>query len=254
MLESLSLLHLVLLLLAGVIAGFVNTLAGGGSFLTLPALMMLGMPADVANGSNRVGVLIQSLAGAKGFDKHGKLDRSAVVSILVPTLGGALLGSLVASYLPTGILKPVLLITMVLMALVMVFKPSVVAPPPGTVPKTLSESRSGYAWLFVAGLYGGFIQAGVGFILLVAFAGALRYDLMQSNALKMVCTSLFSMVALAVFVARGQVLWIPGLVLGVAQVVGVQLSIRFVLTVPQSVLRWLLLIIVIAVCIAAWFS
>ncbi len=254
MLESLSLLHLFLLVIAGVIAGFVNTLAGGGSFLTLPALMMLGMPADVANGTNRVGVLIQSLAGVKGFDRHGMFDRAAVVSVLAPTLTGALAGAVTASYLPTTILKPVLLVTMILMAVVMVVKPSVVSPPEGTVPKRPSESPSGYAWLFFAGLYGGFIQAGVGFILLVALSGALRYDLIRANALKMACTALFSIVALSVFVLRDQVQWLPGLVLALAQVIGVQLSVRFALRVSQTVLRWLLLVMVIAVSVAAWFS
>lgn len=254
MFEDFNLLTLCLLLIAGVVAGFINTLAGGGSFLTLPALMMLGMPADVANGTNRVGVLIQSLAGVKGFDSHGKFDRSAVTSILLPTLSGALVGALTASFLPTTILKPVLLATMIVMALIMVLKPSVVAPPPGTVPKRLSEAPSGYVWLFGAGLYGGFIQAGVGFILLVTLAGVLRYDLVRSNALKMACTALFSIVALAVFVARGQVQWLPGLLLAAAQVVGVHLSVRFALQVSQSVLRWLLLVMVVAVCIAAWFS
>lgn len=252
--EDLNTLTLGLLVIAGIVAGFINTLAGGGSFLTLPALMMLGMPADVANGTNRVGVLIQSLAGVKGFDRHGMFDRGGVVSVLVPTLVGSLLGALVASFLPTTILKPVLLATMVLMALVMVLRPAVVAPPEGTVPKRLSESPSGYAWLFFAGLYGGFIQAGVGFILIVALAGALRYDLVRSNALKMACTALFSLVALSVFVWRDQVLWLPGLALAGAQVIGVQLSVRFALRESQSVLRWLLLVMVVAVCIAAWFS
>ncbi|MDF1782294.1 MAG: sulfite exporter TauE/SafE family protein [Alcanivoracaceae bacterium] len=254
MIEDLNTLTLLLLICAGVVAGFINTLAGGGSFLTLPALMMLGMPADVANGTNRVGVLIQSLAGVKGFDRHGALDRGAVIQILIPTFIGSLIGALTASYLPAEILKPVLLTTMIVMAITMVVKPSMVAPSEGTTPKSLSESPSGYAWLFAAGLYGGFIQAGVGFILIVALAGALRYDLVRSNALKMACTALFSIVALAVFVARDQVQWVPGLVLAAAQVVGVQLSVKFALNVSQAVLRWVLLVLVIAVCIAAWFS
>ena len=252
--DDLNLLTLCLLVGAGIVAGFINTLAGGGSFLTLPALMMLGMPADVANGTNRVGVLIQSLAGVKGFDRHGVLDRGAIVQILVPTFAGSLAGALIASYLPAGILKPVLLATMILMAAVMVLRPATVAPPEGTAPKKLSESPAGYVWLFAAGLYGGFIQAGVGFILIAALAGVLRYDLVRSNALKMACTSLFSVVALAVFVLRDQVHWLPGLVLAGAQVIGVQLSVRFALRVSQQVLRWILLAMVLAVCVAAWFS
>ena len=90
---ELSLLMIVLLVMTGVLAGFINTLAGGGSMLTLPALMMLGMPADVANATNRVGVLMQSVTGAKGFSDQDKLDHNAVLPILVPTVIGALVGS-----------------------------------------------------------------------------------------------------------------------------------------------------------------
>ena len=100
--------------------------------LTLPALMMFGMPADVANGTNRVGVLLQSLAGVKGFKDKDRLDSAAVLPVLAPTLVGALFGSLAASYLPVTLLKPTLLIAMVAMALVMLVKPGVVAPPEGT--------------------------------------------------------------------------------------------------------------------------
>lgn len=254
MFDDISLLMLALMMVVGIVAGFINTLAGGGSFLTLPVLMMLGMPADVANGTNRVGVLVQSLAGVRGFDRHGALDRGAVVQILIPTFVGSLAGALVASFLPPAVLKPVLLVTMVAMALLMVVRPTVVAPPAGTAPKRLADAPAGYLWLFAAGLYGGFIQAGVGFILIVALAGVLRYDLVQSNALKMACTALFSVVALGVFVIRGQVQWLPGLVLALAQVIGVQLSVRFALQVSRVVLRWVLLALVLAVCVAAWFS
>lgn len=254
MFDDISLLMLALMMVVGIVAGFINTLAGGGSFLTLPVLMMLGMPADVANGTNRVGVLVQSLAGVRGFDRHGALDRGAVVQILIPTFVGSLAGALVASFLPPAVLKPVLLVTMVAMAVLMVVRPTVVAPPAGTAPRRLADAPAGYLWLFAAGLYGGFIQAGVGFILIVALAGVLRYDLVQSNALKMACTALFSVVALGVFVIRGQVQWLPGLVLALAQVIGVQLSVRFALQVSQVVLRWVLLALVLAVCVAAWFS
>lgn len=247
-------LTFALLIGSGVIAGFINTLAGGGSFLTLPALMLLGMPADVANGTNRVGVLIQSLEGARGFDRHGALDRSAILAILVPTLTGSVVGALLAARLPVDILKPVLLGTMVAMALLMVLRPNVVAPPPGTPVRRLRETPSGFVWLFVAGLYGGFVQAGVGFVLITALAGILRYDLLRTNALKMVCTAAFSVMALAVFVWHDQVLWVPGLVLAAGTVLGVRLSVRFALNVSQQVLRWFLLVLVVAVCLAAWLA
>lgn len=250
---QLSLLNGAALLVAGLIGGFINTLAGGGSMLTLPALMMLGMPADIANATNRVGVLLQSLTGAKGFRDNDRLDSSAIPPILLPTLGGALVGSLAASYLPVWLLKPTLLAAMVSMALVMLLRPEVVAPPDGTVPFRVKEKPLAALGLFFAGVYGGFVQAGVGFILIAALAGGLRYDLVRSNALKLVCTAAFSVVALAVFILRDQVLWLPGLMLAGGTVVGAMLSVRFAIHVPQTTLKWILFVMVSMTCAAAYF-
>lgn len=239
------------LVAAGLIGGFINTLAGGGSMLTLPALMMLGMPADIANATNRVGVLLQSLTGVKGFRDNDRLDSGAIIPVLVPTLIGALVGSLAASFLPLWVLKPTLLLAMVGMALIMVIFPGVVAPPVGTPAYKVRERPGAIAGLFVAGVYGGFVQAGVGFILIAALAGGLRYDLVRSNALKLVCTAAFSIVALAVFIARDQVLWVPGLILAAGTVVGAMVSVRFAINVSQTTLKWILLVMVSITCGAA---
>ena len=250
---ELSFLGVVGLLIAGLVGGFINTLAGGGSMLTLPALMMMGMPADFANATNRVGVLLQSITAIKGFKDHDRLDSAAILPMLTPTLVGALLGSLAASFLPIWLLKPTLLTCMIFMALVMLVKPDMVAPPSGTKPYTLLERPGAAIGLFFAGIYGGFIQAGVGFILLAALAGGLRYDLVRANALKMVATAVFSVVALVVFIAQDQVLWIPGFILATGTVAGASLSVKFAINVSQSTLKWLLFIMVSITCGAAFF-
>lgn len=243
--EPLTILGLVL---AGLFGGFINTLAGGGSMLTLPALMMLGMPADIANATNRIGVFLQSVTSAKGFKDEGRLDSAAIGPILVPTLIGALVGSLAASYLPVWLLKPTLLCSMVLMAAVMLLRPDTLSPPEGTKPKKLKETPVAIAALFFAGVYGGFVQAGVGFMLIAALAGSLRYDLVRTNALKTVCTGVFSGVALVVFVVRGQVLWVPGLILATGTVLGAMISVRFAVKVSQNTLKWVLLVMVTITC------
>ena len=248
MVYELSVLMVGLLFIAGILSGFINTLAGGGSMLTLPAMMLLGMPADIANGTNRVGVLMQSITGARGFDDQDRLDRSAILPALVPTVTGALAGSLLASYLPGWLLEPVLLGSMVIMALVMVVRPETVAPPEGTAPCRLVDRPMAAAGLFLAGVYGGFVQAGVGFMLIAALAGGLRYDLVRTNALKTVCTGVFSLVALLVFTLRGQVWWIPGLVLAAGSILGAMASVRFAINVSQNTLKWLLFVMVTATC------
>jgi uncharacterized membrane protein YfcA len=249
-----SVYSVLLLAGAGYLAGFINTIAGGGSMLTLPAFMMLGLPADIANGTNRVGILMQSLAGTRGFYKAGKLAPETIIPTLIPTLGGSLAGSLMASYLPVTWLKPALLGTMLAMALLMLLQPSVVAPPPGTPAYALRDRPLAWLGLFAAGLYGGFVQAGVGFILIAALAGGLRYDLVRTNALKMAITATLTLVALGVFIARGQVLWIPGLLMAAGTVIGAVTSVKFAIAVPQSVLKWVLFGMVLISCAGAWFS
>ena len=251
---ELTVVSVSLLVVAGFLAGFINTIAGGGSMLTLPAFMMLGLPADIANATNRVGILMQSIAGARGFHAKGKLAPATIVPALVPTLLGSLLGSLLASYMPVTWLKPALLGTMLAMAVLMLVKPSAVAPPEGTPAYTLRERPMAAFGLFIAGVYGGFVQAGVGFLLIAAVAGGLRYDLVRTNALKMAITAGLTIIALAVFIARGQVMWVPGLVMAVGTVAGASVSVQFAIKVPQAVLKWVLFVMVLLTCGGAYFS
>lgn len=243
-----------LLIGTGVAAGFINVLAGGGSFLTIPALMLLGIPADVANATNRVGVMLQSAEAVRGFNRHGKLAKDAIRPILTPTIAGALVGALAASYMPVTVLEPVILVTLIAMAIFLVVRPAAMTPPPETEPLSPRDSPAGLLGLFAAGVYGGFIQAGVGFVLLACLAGLLRYDLVRANALKMLATAVFTAVALVVFIARDQILWVPGMLLGAGSVIGAQLAVRFAIEVNQIVLRWLLLVTVVAVCVAVWLT
>ena len=233
---------------AGIVGGFINTIAGGGSMVTVPTLMLLGMPADHANGTNRLGILQQSVTGIRGYDRSKKLDKGAIVPMLVPTLSGAALGALSATWMPVGVLKPVLLGAMITIAVVMLVSPEVVAPPEGTRTYSLRERPLGFVMLFGGGLYGGFVQAGVGFVLIAALAAGLRYDLVRTNALKVVCTALFSIASLAVFIASGRVEWVSGSIVAVGMTAGALVGVRFALNVDHRLLRWVLLVMVCLTC------
>ncbi|MCH9784290.1 MAG: sulfite exporter TauE/SafE family protein [Gammaproteobacteria bacterium] len=242
------------LLGSGVIAGFINTLAGGGGLLILPLLMLTGMGPALANGTMRVGVLIQCLEGARQFHRHGSMPVAALPGIMVPTLAGALLGTLAASFLPITILEPVLLTTLVVMALVMVLKPSTLVAGPDEAPRGLASTPAAWAGLFVTGAYGGFAQAGVGFLLIAVLAGQLRYDLVRTNGLKLAITAGFTILALGIFVWRDQVAWLPGLLVAAGTLLGVRLGVGFAHKVSQRVLKWILLVMVVTVCAAAAFK
>jgi len=246
--------YYIILVVTGLVAGVINTLAGGGSNLTVPALMMVGMPADVANATNRLGVGLQCVVGVRGFKRHGKLDLTDALPIVGMTLGGGLVGSLAASYLPNTYLKPVLLGAMVIMALIILIRPSVVMAEDGEAVQRLNNRPQAKWILFVAGIYGGFVQAGVGFMLIAAIAGSLRYDLVRTNALKMLCTIGFTLIALMVFIVRGQVEWVPGLVLACGTMLGAHFAVKLAIKVSQKALKWFLFVMTLFACGAAMLT
>jgi uncharacterized membrane protein YfcA len=200
--------------------------------------MLLGLPADIANGTNRLSIVSQSFAGAHAYHREGKLELRAIGQVVVPSGFGSLFGALAAAAAPATVLEPVLIGTLVVVAVIMVAKPEP-RPKADDAPATLGWR--GMLALFAAGIYGGFIQAGVGFVLIAVLSGLLRYDLVRSNALKLTCTSLFGIVALVVFVLAGDVVWLPAVVLAVATVIGAELGVRFAVRVSERVLRWLVL-------------
>jgi len=248
-----SIAYYIILVVTGLAAGFINTLAGGGSNLTLPALMMTGMPADVANATNRVGIFLQCAVGVKSYQSHGKINTNDLIPVLIPTLVGGLVGAVLAAVLPATLLKPMLLIAMIGVAALIVFFPSVVAPEPGTPTYQMRDRPQAWIALFFTGIYGGFVQAGVGFLLITALAGTLRYDLIRSNALKLICTLAFTSVALIVFIVDGLVQWAPGLALAAGSMVGAAFAVKFSLNISQKTMKWFLLVMTIAASAAAMF-
>lgn len=251
MIEDLSYQSLAILAAAGVLATFVNVIAGGGGMIVLPVLMALGLPADVSNGTYRLAVVTQSIAGTAALRKEGKLDTSAIVPILIPTVLGASLGALLATWVPREVLKPIMLATMIVMAALIAFRRRTLIPGEG---RTLSPSEAprSYLGLFSAGVYGGFIQAGVGFLLLGVIVGTLRHDLISGNALKLVVTLAFGTVSLGIFIWAGLVSWAPALVLAASSILGARLGVRLMLKVPATGLRWFVFACVVATSIAAW--
>lgn len=246
-----SITLLFVLVLVGFIAGIINTLAAGGSNLTLPLLMVLGLPADVANGTNRVAVALQCAVGVKGFQRHNRLDVPAIWPILVPSLVGGALGSTAAAVIPVAALKPLLLGTILAMSLIMLIKPGFISPPDGTPVVSVANSRGAWWSLLLTGVYGGFVQAGVGFILLAVLAGVLRYDLVRANALKIVCSLAFTLISLVVFVYFDQVQWVPGLILALGTMLGAYVSVRFAVTAKHTTMKWFLFAMILVSCIAA---
>jgi len=248
---DITFLEIVMLLLAGFFGGIINILAGGGSNLTMPALMVMGMPADVANATNRLGVFLQALTGVAKFHQQDKLPKSDLKAILIPSLLGGLVGALIAVWAPLWLLKPLLLGTMLCVAGAMIVFPGMI-PDVSQQSLKVSESRWGFWGLFIAGVYGGFVQAGVGFVLLAVLSGGLHYDLVRANALKLLCTIGFTFVALSVFIYQDIVNWSFGLILSVGFIAGALTGVKFAIAVSAKTMRKALFALTLFACVAVY--
>lgn len=248
---ELTLWHYLAIAVLGIFASIINVLAGGGSNLILPLLMMFGIPPDIANGSNRVGIFFQSLFGIKGFHSAGRLPTADLRGILLPMTAGGLAGAALASVLPNQVLKPALLLTMLAVAALTLFKPQLLLTPQDAQPRRVADTPWACSLLFAAGVYGGFVQAGVGFLMLPLFAGVLHYELVRANALKLLCTLSFTTVALMVFIVQGQVWWMVGLVLAAGNALGAVIGVKTALKLSPNVMRWILFVMtLVAVAVA----
>jgi uncharacterized membrane protein YfcA len=123
--------------------------------------------------------------------------------------------------------------------------------PDGTPVVDVRDNRGAWWMLRFAGIYSGFVQAGVGFILLAALAGGLRYDLVRANALKMVCSLGSTLIALGVFLYFDMIRWVPGLVLAAGTMLGAWASVKFAVRAKQSTIKWFLFVMTLCSCVAA---
>lgn len=213
--------------------------------------MLAGLPADVANGTNRVGIILQSAAAARTFQRGGAiLDRATLPWLILPTLIGAGAGAALAAYMPADLLEPLLLGVLVFIAFLIVLVPSSLRTPGEGVEPRSPRRTSSALMLVGAGFYGGFIQAGVGFVLLTILGGALRFDLVRANLVKVLIVAALTTVALAIFIADGLVEWVPGLILGVASVAGAWIAARLATRRAGPWLRWVVLLSVVVSAVA----
>jgi uncharacterized membrane protein YfcA len=204
---------------AGFLAGFINTLAGSGSLVTLPLLIFIGLPANVANGTNRVGILLQGVIGADSFRRSDVFDGRGVLILGIPAVIGSLLGAQIAVNLNEELMERVIGIIMLLMLGVILLRPQRWLE--GEL-KRMQERPSIWALIlfFFIGIYGGFIQAGVGIFLLAGLVLGVGYDLVRANAVKVGINLFFTAFALLVFMGNDQVVWSVGLILAVGNMLG----------------------------------
>lgn len=237
--------------ITGFIAGFINTLAGSGSLITLPVLIMLGLPANVANGTNRVGILIQNIVAVAAFRRQGVLKFAGSHRLVIPAVLGAFVGAALAVELDEELLNTTIGILMILMLIV------VLARPRRWLEAHADGTQLAYLWqlpiYFGIGAYCGFIQAGAGIFLLAGLVLGSGFDLVRGNAMKNLIVLIVTIAALAVFIANDQVRWGLGLLLASGQAAGAWVAAHMAVKRGAAFVRWVL-IIILALSAVALFS
>lgn len=239
----------LLTIAAGFAAGFINTLAGSGSLITLPLLIFIGLPANVANGTNRVAILLQTMVAVDKFRRDKVLDVRRGLRLAAPAIVGAILGAQIAVNLNEEVMETVIGILMVVMLGVVLVRPKRWLT---GRPEMLGRQPG---WLqvvvfFLIGIYGGFIQAGVGIFLLAGLVLASGYELVGANAVKNLIVLVFTAFALIVFIINDQVEWLPGIVLALGNMLGAWVAARMAVKRGAEFVRWILITVIIVSAVA----
>jgi len=222
----------------GIVAGVINVIAGGGSSLTLPALIFLGLDSATANGTNRVGILIQSLFATLTFRKEKISGLNLSLRLAALTIPGAVLGALIAIRISDEWFQRILGLIMIGIIISML------------VPKAkhdITTAQGKKTWLiypimFAIGFYGGFIQVGVGFLIMAALYHLLKINLVFVNMHKVFITMIFTIPALLIFMWTDNVDWLLGLILAAGNGLGGWWAARISVKGGEKVIRYVMIV------------
>lgn len=230
--------------MTGIVAGFINTLAGGGSTLTLPVLILAGLPSPIANATNRVAILLQNVIGVWRFYRYDQLKVKPVLPITLAAVAGAIAGSFFAVKISTEHFDTLLGIIFIFILIVMLIPKSATRAAGKKIPPWLEII------IFMAiGFYGGLVQAGVGFLFLAGLNLIERYNLVRANAIKLFIILCYTLVAVFIFGFFGKIMWLYGLVLATGNMLGAYLGVISAVKKGEKLVRMVLFIAIIVACL-----
>jgi uncharacterized membrane protein YfcA len=229
----------IIVVAVGVVAGIINTLAAGGSLLVLPVLMAFGLSPNMANGTNRIAILLQNVVGVTSFHREGIMDFPSGFRLGIPSVLGAIAGAFIAVNLNDEVMSLAIAGVMILVFFLVLLQPnrwiqSHESHPP--VPFWVQAII-----FFVVGVYGGFIQAGVGIFLLTGLVLGSGYELVKANALKIFINLIYTPAALLIFFLHGDVHFLMGMVLAIGTMIGAWLGTKIAMKGGAAVIRYFLL-------------
>lgn len=252
LLEGLALWQLGLLSAVGIVAGFLNVMAGGGSLLTVPIMVFMGMPGPVANGTNRIAILAQNISAVTAFFKRGFAEFRLSLSLTACALPGAVAGAMVGTQLDGVWFNRTLAIIMIGVMLIMYFDRGGRATQ-ADHQATRKQLIRGHILMVGVGFYGGFIQIGVGFIIMPVLHRVMGFDLVRTNMHKVFIIACYSAAALLVFASRVEILWLVGLALALGNAIGGWLAATVQIERGEGIIKLIFHLVLVAFIIKLLF-
>jgi len=203
--SDIQLWHLIIVVFLGIAAAFINSVAGGGSILSLPFMIFTGMPTVMAHGTNRFGLIFGSFASYKFLKSKGHLTGTAIKSAIVPVAIGTLCGTMLAVSIPSRIFNGILAVAILIIPFKLRFSEEV-SKFPDSLDQNYPRPHS-FILFFLVGLYGGFIQVGTGLIMMYVFSRHANLTIYQVNALKSAMAFVILLIPLVAFIGIGMIHW-----------------------------------------------
>lgn len=239
-----TLIDFFVLIIAGVAVGFVNTLAGGGSTISLSVLMLMGLSPAVANGTNRIGIAIQNMVGVSSFKQQGVLETRKGLLLAIPATFGSIAGAYIAVDINETIFERAMAVILLVMLIFILFKPqNLIKEQTDLVNKKLNWKQ--YLLFFFIGLYGGFIHVGIGYFLLSALILGAGYELVKANAVKVLIVLVYTPFSLAVFIWNDMIDYKMGFSLAIGTSIGAFIASRMAVKKGAEFVRWVIVVIIL---------
>jgi uncharacterized membrane protein YfcA len=242
----------LILLGVGLFTGVINTLAGGGSLITLPLFIFMGLPSSEANATNRIGVFLQSLVAVGGFKSKGVSVFPYAFYVSITAVIGCIIGAYFAIDIKGPLFNKILAVVMVIVIILTVLKPYLAHK--GTLEIfTPRRKLLTIVLFFFVGLYGGFIQAGVGFLIIATLTGVHGFNMAKTNSIKSFVIVCYTLVALGIFWWEDQIRWDYGITLAAGNSAGGWIASRWSVGKDDKWIRIILIVTVVGLAIKLWF-
>ena len=241
----------IILLICGVIAGFINTVAGGGSLLTLPILIFMGLPSNIANGTNRIAIFMQNIFSISGYKSRGVSDFKYSSWLSVSALIGSIIGAKIAINIDEDMFNKILSVVIIIVVLTIIYnkKPFNINSENISIEKKIIS----VIMFFFIGIYGGFIHAGVGFLILSILSNYNGIQLSKANSIKVFVVFVYTFFALIVFIMENKINWILGINLGIGNSIGGWFASRWSYNKPDKIIKIFIIISSAIMAIKLWY-